>query len=468
MSEAFWNDVACVIETAKIELSEPISCFECEVVVAEIRRQGDKLQARVDVRDASTQEARSTAQGTLVGRLRDERQLHAFLRGLRLAVPRCLATLRRKDPCATLDARALFLPEAAAVFAVNPSVADAHRLCSDFQVRFEEKVAKLGRTTFKRWVVENDPVTDDEKHAMRDRALLRASKAASRVAASFAASHGLVMPQSATVLAAFFDGLSPFERAEMVAAGISPAGILERFDETKAGRRPHFDARLHFRFRYDVPELVTVLVGSVDGLHWGYFFDHPAHPPCGVAHSYRRGEGTSFDAPTGLSALRAELKRRQSDLRGNESSPGQTSDDHRLKLLFLAIERFDEADRTAAEQDQRAAFVPFKKRNGSGDVAIDRRGASVVTAPTVPMPGTDEERAATLVAMNAAAARGQHLDALQLGRALWAIDEVSTEVAEILAKSYEALGRGALAEIVRVHARNRDLPSVDVYDSCSP
>jgi hypothetical protein len=147
------------------------------------------------------------------------------------------------------------------------------------------------------------------------------------VRARYTALYGLELPSSLASLAALVEALGAlpcnpprcfwvpepgWERGGAwldSALGMRPSGLstwfapgaldrpthdaAEVYDEVPAGREGPLDARLDMRYRCDAPQFVTFLGGDSDGLHWGFWYDSPAHFPV-VAHNYARDSAETW------------------------------------------------------------------------------------------------------------------------------------------------------------------------------
>jgi Uncharacterised conserved protein (DUF2228) len=93
-----------------------------------------------------------------------------------------------------------------------------------------------------------------------------------------------------TSFAALWRSLTEVERKGMKSVVRSPGGIMTWFEDGGLSRktRDGLDQRLESRFRADPPELVTVMWGNSDGLHFGLWYDDPMHGPTFLAHNYAR------------------------------------------------------------------------------------------------------------------------------------------------------------------------------------
>jgi hypothetical protein len=277
--------------------------------------------------------------------------------------------------------------------------------------------------------------------------------------------YGLRLPRHLAYAMGFWAGLSRAEREEAWAyVGTGPCGIGDWFDEGGLDRavQPGLDERLHYRFRCDPPEMVTVFGGNSDGSHWGLWYDDPAELPRAICHNWARDSAeTGIAQPTLLGTFRDELF-------GEHREPLDPEFTHVGEILGW----LDEVHVKELEAHRNEAIAPF----------LPRASTCGGTGPWVPgfeLPPElgDEYRRHELYRANdpvieqwIARARdelaaGRPGLALYLGRDLhWQDSDDWREVCtELLVGGFRALGRDAIAEIVRVHHAHRDLASVGVY-----
>lgn len=230
---------------------------------------------------------------------------------------------------------------------------------------------------------------------------------------------------------------------------------------------------LHFRFRHDPPEFLTVAMGDSDGLHWGYWFDERPTEACVCDYYARDAYELSHDGATLFDAFRAHLEGRWQGARED----GERAELRRLDRLRETLTAA--SGDTVAETGDRYLAATRRARHARLDrvISTTREGMGVV-APAAsyrPLSKASPWLVAELEAgrvdplvreAERALAGGLPGGALKLGRELWGFSDPAREAhaARLLHAAYTALGRAELAEIVRIHAAHRWLPTVDVTD----
>lgn len=346
-----------------------------------------------------------------------------------------------------------------------------------------EALRKSGRRALRRPLAEtlgleevrpSDELFVDETQARRRAKSLEAMQARfDAVAAKFFEHYGLRLPRWMAVLAALFDSLSELESQGFSYLGRRPAGITKYFRDGALERATidGLDPRLEWRFRCDPPEMVSILHGDSDGLHYGMFFDDPKELPAGIVHNYARDSAeTVFDeARTGIGLLLAEAQGRfdQAEEYGDERPPLS------LWAARAALRAFSDADERALREDGEVPNVRARREMLLGGVsAVLPAGAYTnKKKPTLEQREAEYKRkgskklAAWLREARDEMAAGKPAFAYTLGRELHWFDSDAhrDEGAALLIGAYEALGRKALAEIARVHLAHRDLPDVSVF-----
>lgn len=277
--------------------------------------------------------------------------------------------------------------------------------------------------------------------------------------------YGLRMPKHLAYSIGFYLALNEDEREEAWGlVGTGPAGIGEWFEERALARPvlPGLDERLEFRFRRDPPEFVSVFSGNSDGGHWGLWYDDPGELPRTIAHNWARDSAETYERrPTLLATFRDELY-------GEHSQPIEDLSQRGANILAW----LDDCYTHELEAFREEAIAPFAKRpyvvGGLGawvpgwsppsDIP-DHDARYQRYRDSDPMVGEWITRAQRELAAGAPGL------ALMVGRDLhWFDDDATRAVCtELLVGGYRALGRDAIAEIVRVHHEHRDLAQVNVY-----
>ncbi len=325
---------------------------------------------------------------------------------------------------------------------------------------------------------------ESKRHAARQRTerqhgIDAAMALAERLRPRVRATHGVELPDHLFTFWAFLSSLTDAERVAFDGMHLEPAGILDaRFrGEELPDPIDGLDHRLHDRYYRDPPELITVLTGDSDGLHFGLFYDDPITSQASVSGSYARDSAElASHQPTLLCMVRKELENREGHAR---TEARQHELRTRLALLRAAVMDFETVERQEQGWDYVEKYspvspdrVPTLDRGGvlavpvPGGFALprDHEGLRVIyEAITGDQPVVGE----WIARAHAACAAGDAAFALALGRDLhWASGGVAARedaAVGLLVAAYVALGRPALADIARVHHRHRGLANVDMY-----
>lgn len=309
-----------------------------------------------------------------------------------------------------------------------------------------------------------------EVRARRDAALAGALARFPAAAERMRQVYGMPLPRHLAYAAGFWLGLREAERDEAWAyLGCGLSGVAEWLTPEGLSLRPALDERLHFRYRRDPPEFVTVFSGNSDGGHWGLWYDEPRELPRLVAFNYARDDGvTGPCAPTLLGALRKDMTREEHD-------PDEWP--HAARVLAWLDEVH--VHELAAHADEKIGPPPPR---GDSNIAGMDPLLDGVTLPEDLVGYRAQQARYELLrgdpgpvrALIAAARReldaGRPLRALFLGRELhWCDgDALREEAGALLIDAYRAAGRPELAEVARIHIEHRDLLSVGVYDRAEP
>lgn len=314
--------------------------------------------------------------------------------------------------------------------------------------------------------------TGDEASRRRGDALAAMNERFGAIAARMNDVYGLRLPRYLATFAAFWRSLDEIQRRGMRHLGRSPGGIMVWFEDGGLERktRDGLDPRLEDRFRCDPPELVTVMWGDTDGLHFGLWYDDPANPPTCVAHNYARDSAETWrdDEPTPLAVLAARLREYIDDPHGDRGEPAPLS----VHAAREAQAWFTAADRAALAADPPAARWAKADRIptlGTFGPALPPGAGSIRVG------GTEERSKAWrtqgprvrkwLESAKRDCAEGKPAAALTFGLDLHWLDaeEHRADALALMVMAYEKLGRHAHAETVKVHYAHRDLASVGVF-----
>ncbi|MCP4131804.1 MAG: HPF1 family protein [bacterium] len=305
---------------------------------------------------------------------------------------------------------------------------------------------------------------DDER---RRNALEKAFDSFDFIAINMRGIFGLKLPRHMAVFAAFLRSLNELEHRGLEFLGRSPSGIMAWFETNGLFLPPldGLDPRLHYRYRCDPAEFITIMSGDSDGLHYGLWYDDPAEFPSFIASNYARdsAETGSTGCTTACEVLIDEV---------NEYIKYQKAT-AKILALKAALAWFADADSLALKEDG-----PLPLANAE---RVEHIGG---TCPALP-PDSGDPRCSSkesesrykaydkrspevqewIKEARAELDQGKPAFALVLGRELhWFDCDDYREISfELLVGAYRKLGRDALAEIAEVHFKNRDLSSVDVY-----
>ena len=259
------------------------------------------------------------------------------------------------------------------------------------------------------------------------------------------------------------------------------AGPFEVLNGRFDGHSPRLSPLLHWRYYLDPPEFFTAASGSVDKLHWGYYFDDmPGSGGCVASYYGNDVFELSADGDDLFGAMRLQLESDYSILKQDSLEDPKFADEYAVRLKHLEtlrrhLLRWATADRPESGEAYfdkyhgavaRTAFVVASTPDGMGVVAppgsyrslslSDKKLRSVLRKLADPLEIVEEARQALR--------DGFPATALKLGKELWPLrGERKTAYAyELLDAAYEALGREVLREVLRTHREHRDLPSVDI------
>jgi hypothetical protein len=295
------------------------------------------------------------------------------------------------------------------------------------------------------------------------------------------------LPRHLAVFAAFWDSLDETETKGMDYVGRSSSGIMRYFEDGGLDLvcRDGLDERLESRYRLDPPEFVTVMHGDGGGLHYGLWYDDPAHLPHEVVKNWARDDPTTLDTETTtpLGVLREEMDDFREEL-GFDNEEDDDLDENDLDeneraglAAGRAVEAFALADEQAWEADGGWSGIAAQ---GVEKQWVETLGCPGLVLPRVagdPVAGTtSEERRQAYTARSAdwmidwaerELAAGRPAFAAVVGHELRFedFDEYRDRGWNLLIAAYRALGRHALADIAAVHYASLDLVSTHVLTS---
>lgn len=286
---------------------------------------------------------------------------------------------------------------------------------------------------------------------------------------------GLLVPRTLAVYWGFVRSLSEAEREASGDLLPRSAGLLEYFAffDQEREARDGLPECLHWRYRGDPPELVTVALGHSDAQHFGLFYDDPARLPCGVAENYARDTAqTWWEGETLLDVARQKLDVDRGELEHFYAEEDWPRVACQIRLLRDAISAFDEANRAALADDAPELPMSYTERLQLPEIVS---GIGVLAPGTSPPPHVvatagrarpfrDEGEVRGMIEEARRALKGGDVaHALALGRDLhWAEMDGALD---LLVEAYHALGREPLAVIAREHHRHRDLDDVQIFSA---
>jgi hypothetical protein len=354
------------------------------------------------------------------------------------------------------------------------------------QLRARARRWDAGYAHFRRALVADQGAVDARRAAARERVLRVRDAARARVQAT----HGVVLPDSLFLFAAFWQSLDETERAFLERdLGL---GQLTGVCDDLAGDAPRppgeRDPRLGGREATDPPEFFPFLRSARTDVRFGLWYDEPAGGAAGVARTdaNRFVELRLCVGLSPLQALRGELETAVGDVAQDRTMRART---YRLAFVREALCAFETGERPeraypyVERHPYLARYRPERTRVPTADGAgawlpgdagalLYRYPGAIVRALVERDPAVEVQVARALEQL----AAGDPGDALALGRDLhwwsgrfvdgqwgqqraWAA-QVLELTERLLVGAYHALGRPALAEIARVHigARRAALP----------
>lgn len=264
---------------------------------------------------------------------------------------------------------------------------------------------------------------------------------------------GLRLPRHLAVFAALWESsrLNRGERNALTLLAVRPWGLTEYL--LGGGT----DDPMHARFRRDPAEFVTVMSGgTLDGSHYGLWYDDPAELPSFVVHNAARASAETLTdrSPTLLAQLRVTIDRTLDDY---------PQDSATLRPLSDALDAFAGADREAQFLDGEPRWSNEKPAStaisvfpalppDAGDPQLARSNERLMAFREL-LP----EARTWITAAESELAAGHPALALAVGGELHWLDrdDYRHEGHALLTGAYRALGRHALATIADHHAAHR-------------
>ncbi len=306
-----------------------------------------------------------------------------------------------------------------------------------------------------------------EARERRHAALAQAEERFPEVQRRFEEAYRMRLPRHLLFGAAFFLGLSREEQQLCPVGLFGFASWFQWLAPDQPERVATLDPRLECRFRSDPPEFVTLASGDSDGSHWGLFYDVPSELPALVAHGWARDDGVVYpEGRTLLACIRSKVSGR---------AHLDKDDARRVRATVAWLDALRPLEDQALAEEGIGPPPPSRIELAHGGVGAYLPGWSM----PVDLPSPEArwqayvksapEIGEWIVRADAELARGEGGLALVLGRELHHADRDTERSActRLLVSAYEALGRGPLAEIARVHHAHRDLLSVGVYGPAS-
>lgn len=321
------------------------------------------------------------------------------------------------------------------------------------------------RVQSERWERDYGHGTEQERTARRQACLDAVLARAPELRERFRAAYGLSLPDHALRFWALWQSRSRAEIKAFEFAGMSAGGFYDLFGDTVPTPQEGLDPRLHGRFYQAPANLILGAWGDSDGLHWGLWFDSDDDPSPAVAGFYARDGGGGFVASDTFCGLVIQRAEGLLDQRGGDEEE-RVRVRHRGHML-IELARWFEPE--AVSSSTRSMGQETVDGFGLGPVAPEGVAADRLRAHDAW--DTFRDDAQTTARWEAAAWKelkaGSPAFALLIGRDLhWlSLDDAVREAraSALLIAAHTAMGNPALAEIARVHAESRDLPSVGIY-----
>lgn len=240
------------------------------------------------------------------------------------------------------------------------------------------------------------------------------------------------------------------------------------------------DARLDMRYRCDAPQFVTFLGGDSDGLHWGFWYDSPAFFPV-IAHNYARDSAETWldgeASPIAFLRVRTTemLEENAEELEllkeENEARPYAMRRQRALRVVESHIHSLERVLSKRSWPEEAHCPWPRTKSGPVGSPSLALKPETGVVPSHIPGVGKSSEkpsvqkRKAWLKEARTELEAGRPAYAHVLGLYLHWLDgdELREEAGQLLIDAYKTLGFDPFAEILELHLRYRDLPTVAVF-----
>jgi hypothetical protein len=218
------------------------------------------------------------------------------------------------------------------------------------------------------------------------------------------------------------------------------------------------------RYYHDLPEFVTVFTGTVDGVHWGYFFDAPGEYPPVVVHYWHSDTFQhAFDGDNIFEAVRLQVELTEQGYREDDQEDADYRQEQFARLQVIrealahhwdtgrpqtGVEYFNKFHRSAWRKPVAKTWsdlgivVPAKQyRRLSSEIFTDSTTGYRIE------PQRPRIDALCAEAMNLLAT-GKPGAALKLGHDLWVWASDFPECYTLLDAAYTALGREPLRHLL--------------------
>lgn len=255
--------------------------------------------------------------------------------------------------------------------------------------------------------------------------------------------------------------LYAFEELTMITM-CGPFSVLAGDFET---RQANYDPCLHWRYFGDPPELVTILTGGTDGLHWGYVIDQPQDGPQGIVGYFAGDDVTVFQESSSLfQMLENHLERTLKEMRLEVSGNKKLAKDKRFLIQMDECE--DLLDNTRAFVRRHRLSVPETNEL----TFVDHCNPP----PPFEFPAMEDfDKLPQLVeiGIRELMAQGYTVDdaRLKIGRLLWhwhydGNSQLETIAFDLLDKVYATLDRKFLQHVLRQHREHRHRQSLNIFE----